>query len=87
MVRFSHVDLTSTIKQPFTDLDCIFCCNVLIYLQKQLQERLLSMLYEALATPGYLILGEAEVPAENLREKVKCLDVKAKIYQKNIRTN
>ncbi|GAH57712.1 unnamed protein product, partial [marine sediment metagenome] len=83
MVRFSHVDLTSTIKQPFTDLDCIFCCNVLIYLQKQLQERLLSMLYEALATPGYLILGEAEVPTENLREKVKCLDVKAKIYKKS----
>jgi len=84
MVRFSHFDLTSTIKQPFTDLDGIFCCNVLIYLQKQLQERLLSMLYEALATPGYLILGEAEVPTENLREKVKCLDVKAKIYKKDV---
>jgi len=83
MVRFSHFDLTSTIKQPFTDLDCLFCCNILIYLQEQLQKRLLSMLYEALAIPGYLILGEAEVPTKNLREKVKCLDVKARIYKKN----
>ncbi|GAI80830.1 unnamed protein product, partial [marine sediment metagenome] len=36
-----------------------------------------------LAAPGYLILGKAEVPTKNLREKVKCLDVKARIYKKN----
>ncbi len=83
MVRFSHFDLTSTARQPFTDLDCIFCCNILIYLRKRLQSRLLGMLYKALATPGYLILGEAETPTENLRGKVKCLDFKAKIYKKD----
>ena len=65
------------------NLDCILCCNLLIYLQKQLQERLLSTLYEALATPGYLILGEVETPTDNLREKLECLDAKAKIYKKN----
>ncbi len=42
MVCFSSLDLTSTMKPPFMELDCIFCCNVLIYLQKQLQERLLK---------------------------------------------
>jgi len=36
MVSFSYFDLTSTIRQPFMDMDCIFCCNVLIYLQKAL---------------------------------------------------
>ncbi len=83
MVSFSHFDLTSTIWQPFLNLDCIFCCNVLIYLQKQLQERVLEMLYKSLATPGYLVLGEVETLTGNLREKLECLDSKARIYKKN----
>ena len=83
MVRFSYYDLTSTTRQPFVNLDCIFCCNVLIYLQSQLQERVLSMLYDSLATPGYLILGEVETPTSSLRDKLECLDTKAKIYKKN----
>ncbi len=83
MVSFSYFDLTSTTRQPFTGLDCIFCCNVLIYLQKALQERVLGTLYDSLATPGYLILGEVETPPSDFREKLECLDSKAKIYKKN----
>ena len=83
MVNFSHFDLTSTMREPFLNLDCIFCCNVLIYLQTQLQERVLEMLYKSLATPGYLILGEVETPTSSLRERLGCLDSKAKIYRKN----
>ena len=87
MVNFSHFDLTSTIPPPFVNLDCIFCCNILIYLQPKLQERLLEMLYNSLTTPGYLILGETETPTDSLREKLECLDTKAKIYRKNVVTN
>ena len=83
MLRFSYFDLTSTVGHVFTDLDCIFCCNVLIYLRKTLQERVLNMLYDLLATPGYLVLGEVETPTGSLREKLECLDSKAKIYRKN----
>jgi len=83
MLHFSYFDLTSTTQPPFMELDCIFCCNILIYLQKQLQERVLEMLYNSLATPGYLILGETETPTGSLREKLECLDTKAKIYKKN----
>jgi len=83
MVSFSYFDLASTTKPPFVNLDCIFCCNVLIYLQKTLQERVLGMLYDSLAIPGYLILGEVETPPESLREKLECVDAKAKIYKKN----
>ncbi len=86
MVDFSCFDLTSTARKPLLDLDCIFCCNVLIYFQRQLQEHVLSMLYDSLATPGYLVLGEVETPTGNLREKLRCLDSKAKIYKK-VRTN
>lgn len=83
MVSFSYFDLTSTIRQPFVDLDCIFCCNVLIYLQSQLQERVLGTLYDSLATPGYLILSEVETLTNSVRDRLECLDASAKIYRKN----
>lgn len=82
MVSFSYFDLTSTTQPPFVDMDCIFCRNILIYLQVQLQEKVLKMLYDSLTTPGYLILGEAETPTSNLNEKLESLDNKARIYRK-----
>ena len=82
MVKFTYFDLTSTTESPFHNLDGIFCCNVLIYLQTRLQERVLEMLYKALATGGYLVLGEVETPTSNLRERLECLDGKAKTYKK-----
>ena len=83
MLRFSYFDLASTTKPPFLNLDCIFCCNVLIYLRKTLQERVLGMLYDSLVTPGYLILGEVETPTNGLQGKLECLDTRAKIYKKS----
>ena len=82
MVRFFYFDLTSTLGQPLPVMDCIFCCNVLIYFQRQLQERVLDRLYNSLAVPGYLVLGEVETPTTALLEKLECLDSKAKIYRK-----
>ncbi len=82
MVRFFHFDLTSMLGQPLPGMDCIFCCNVLIYFQRQLQERVLDRLYNSLAVPGYLVLGEVETPTTALLEKLECLDGKAKIYKK-----
>jgi len=82
MVNFSYFDLVSSGTLPFMNLDGIFCCNVLIYLKKQLQERVLSMLYNSLAVPGYLILGEVETLPDSLRGELECLDAKAKIYKK-----
>ncbi len=82
ILHFSYFDLTSTTQPPFVNLDCVFCCNVLIYLQEQLQEKVLNMLYSSLATPGYLILGEVEAPKSSLLKKLECVDTKAKIYKK-----
>jgi chemotaxis methyl-accepting protein methylase len=82
MVSFSHFDLVSTTPPPFTTLDCIFCCNILIYLQRQLQEKVLSLVYNSLATPGYLVLGEVETLTDSLRPKLECVNNKAKIYKK-----
>ena len=81
-VSFSYFDLVSTPTPPWVDIDCIFCCNVLIYLQRQLQEQVLGMLYNSLATSGYLILGEAETPTASLCQRLKCIDTRARIYIK-----
>jgi len=83
MLHLSYFDLASSVRPSFSDIDCIFCCNVLIYLQQKLQERVLSTLYNSLSSPGYLILGEAETPSDYLRAKLDCLDIKARIYKKN----
>ena len=82
LVNVSSFDLTTIIHQSLLNLDCIFCCNVLIYFQKQLQERVLGMLYDSLAIPGYLVLGEVETVTGSLRERLTCLDNKARIYKK-----
>ena len=82
MLHFSYFDLTSITRPPFMNLDLIFCCNVLIYLQKQLQKRVLDMLYHSLHSQGYLILGEAETLPNSLHKKLGCLDRKARIYKK-----
>jgi chemotaxis methyl-accepting protein methylase len=82
MVSFSYFDLVSGRPPPFTPVDCIFCCNILIYLQRQLQEKVLSLAYDSLAIPGYLVLGEVETPTDNLRPRLECINAKAKIYKK-----
>ena len=86
MVKFFQFDLTSANGLLLPGMDCIFCCNVLIYFQRQLQGRVLDQLYSSLAVPGYLVLGEVETPTAALLEKLECLDSKAKIYKK-VKTN
>jgi two-component system CheB/CheR fusion protein len=82
MVSFSHFNLVATTPPPFTPLDCVFCCNILIYLQRQLQEKVLNLVYDSLATPGYLVLGEVETPTDSLRPRLECVNAKARIYKK-----
>ncbi len=45
---------------PFSRLDLISCCNVLIYLGAPLQRKVLSILHYALKPAGFLVLGRSE---------------------------
>ncbi len=45
---------------PFSKLDLISCCNVLIYLGAVLQHKVLSTLHYALKPTGFLVLGPSE---------------------------
>ena len=45
---------------PFSRLDLISCCNVLIYLGPVLQRKVLSTMHYALKSTGFLVLGPSE---------------------------
>jgi two-component system CheB/CheR fusion protein len=45
---------------PFSRLDLVSCCNVLIYLGPELQRKVMSILHYALKPGGFLVLGPSE---------------------------
>jgi two-component system, chemotaxis family, CheB/CheR fusion protein len=55
---FARHDLSH--DPPFSKLDLISCCNVLIYLGASLQRKVLSILHYALKPKGFLVLGPSE---------------------------
>lgn len=55
---FSRHDLTR--DPPFSHLDLIVCRNVLIYMQRPLQERLAQVFHYALRPNAFLMLGHSE---------------------------
>jgi len=57
-IVFSHQNLIS--DAPFSKLDLISCRNLLIYLEPEMQHKVISLLHFALATDGYLFLGPSE---------------------------
>ena len=58
MCVFAKHDLTQ--DPPFSNIDLIVCRNLLIYMESQLQERIISVFNYALKPNGYLVLGESE---------------------------
>ena len=65
---------------PFSKVDLISCRNLLIYLNSDLQARLLPLLYYSLNKDGILFLGSAETIGKH-SDLFSALDKKWKIYQ------
>jgi len=69
--------------RSFNEFSLIICRNVLIYFDKDLQEKVLTLFDDSLEKLGYLVLGSKE----NLRfskvvSKFKQIDTKEKIWRK-----
>lgn len=69
---------------PFSRIDFISCRNLLIYLDRELQEQVLTTLYYALSPGGYLLLGPSE-SADQPSGFFRTIDRKARIYQSTAR--
>lgn len=65
---------------PFSRLDLIACRNLLIYLNRDTQKKVMEVFSFALNTEGFLFLGTSEA-AESSEDLFKPLDKKHRIYQ------
>lgn len=79
-VSFKYHDITS--DPTFGKMDVIFCRNLLIYLDRELQVKIIGKLYNALNNGGFLILGNVESLWGEFRDKFSEFDRKARIYIK-----
>ncbi len=66
---------------PFSKIDLVTCRNLLIYLTRELQARLLPLFHHALNPGGFLFLGSAETVGEPSR-LFAAPRGKARIYQR-----
>src|SRR3989442_2990320 len=74
---FAQQDVTR--DPPFSKLDLISCCNVLIYLSAPLQERVIAILHYALKPTGFLRFGPSE-SVGRFTNLFSVVDKKHKIY-------
>ena len=65
---------------PFSRLDFISCRNLLIYLNRTTQRKILQMFHFALQNNGYLFLGSSE-SADSQPSIFSAIDKKYRIYQ------
>ena len=70
---------------PFSHVDLISCRNLLIYLDRELQQLVCSIFHYALKPNGFLFLGSSE-SADGPPGLFKIIDRKARIYQSSPHT-
>lgn len=58
MIIFAHHSLIK--NPPFSRLDLLVCRNFLIYLNPDMQKRLMTLFHQVLKTGGFLFLGSSE---------------------------
>jgi len=61
--------------------DLVSCRNVLIYLQPDVRDQVLTTLRRAVRPGGYLFLGEAEWPSEALGASLESLGHSARLFR------
>jgi two-component system, chemotaxis family, CheB/CheR fusion protein len=66
---------------PFSKLDLISCRNLLIYVDSEVQKKLIPLFHYALNPGGFLFLGTSETVGE-FSNLFTSLDRKAKLYQR-----
>jgi len=79
MLVFSEQDVLK--DPPFSRLDLLTCRNLLIYLDADLQKRLIPMFHYALNPGGKLFLGSSEGVGD-FNDLFTPIDRKAKLYQR-----
>ena len=80
MCIFSQHDLIR--DPPFSRLDLIACRNLLIYLESDIQKKLLSLFHYSLRGEGFLFLGPSENAATH-SALFRSVDKRHRLYRRN----
>lgn len=80
ITSFKKNDLISGTK--LKGFDIIFCRNVTIYFEKELQEKLYYNFYEALNEGGFYVMGKTETLIGPAKDLFKPFSLKERIYHK-----
>ncbi len=79
MVVFAQHNIT--MHPPFTKIDLISCRNLLIYMDAELQNKILGLFYISLNNKGIMVLGSSETPGKQ-GSLFAAVDSKLKIYKR-----
>lgn len=83
MVSFERRDL---LNQPPPvqggKFDLIVCRNVLIYFDRETQERLFDAFHDALAPDGFLVLGKVETLLGRARSRFTPVDARERVFRR-----
>jgi two-component system, chemotaxis family, CheB/CheR fusion protein len=67
---------------PFTKIDILTCRNLLIYMDPELQKKLLGLFYYSITPEGYMVLGTAETLGTQ-SHLFTPIDAKLKIFKRS----
>jgi two-component system, chemotaxis family, CheB/CheR fusion protein len=81
MVVFAQHNLI--MHPPFINIDFISCRNLLIYLDAELQQKIIGLFFYSLNADGLLILGNSETIGSH-NHLFKPLDNRLKIYKRSV---
>lgn len=80
-ITFANHNLAS--DAVFGEMHLVFCRNVLIYFDRELQNRALQLFTDSLVHGGFLCLGTKEgLRFSDVRDHYEVMDEKAKIYKR-----
>jgi chemotaxis methyl-accepting protein methylase len=82
MVRFERRDLLDELPLTPNRFQFVACRNVLIYFDRETQERLLARFHDALAPGGYLVLGKVETLLGPIRSRFAPVDARERIFRR-----
>jgi chemotaxis methyl-accepting protein methylase len=79
-VSFERRDLIS--GEPLSGQQLIFCRNVVIYFDREIQELLFKRFYDALAPGGFLVMGKVETLIGEARLLFKPVNNRERIFRR-----
>jgi two-component system, chemotaxis family, CheB/CheR fusion protein len=80
MVVFAQHNLI--MHPPFTKIDILSCRNLLIYLEPELQKKVLRLFYYSLNNDGFMLLGSSETLG-TMHHLFNPIDAKFKLYKRS----